>query len=53
MELAAVLLMFAVIALVFLRVISRPLVPRDHDKADHPRADARIGETPQVRRRPF
>jgi hypothetical protein len=27
MELAAVLLMFAVIALVFYRVISRPLVP--------------------------
>jgi len=42
MELAAVLLMFAVIALVFYRVISR-----------NPRADARIGKTPQVRRRPF
>jgi len=50
MELAAVLLMFAVIALVFYRVISRPSVPTTTTNTG---ADARIGETPQVRRRPF
>ena len=50
MNLAAVLLMFAVIALLFYRVILRPLVPTTTTNTG---ADARIGETPQVRRRPF
>jgi hypothetical protein len=57
MELVAVLLICAVMAVVFYRVASRPLLPRGHDEADErgrgTRLDARNTGTSQVRRRPY
>jgi len=57
MELAAVLLMCAVMALVFYRVTSRPLLPHGPDdspeRPDGTRTDTADTGRPKLRRRPF